>query len=59
MRFYKGHFHPNFDVRLVSDTQMGDITGGAIPEVFFVRHDSVVKAQRWDISSPWSSELGD
>jgi uncharacterized membrane protein YphA (DoxX/SURF4 family) len=56
---YKSHFNPNFDIRLVSNKEMANITGGYIPKVFFVRRDSVVRIQKWEISSPWSLELED
>ncbi|HTY60362.1 MAG TPA: MauE/DoxX family redox-associated membrane protein [Bacteroidota bacterium] len=56
---YKSHFNPNFDVRLITAKQMGEITGGGIPKLFFVRHDSVVRTENREIPSPWSEELDD
>jgi hypothetical protein len=56
---YKGHFNPNFDVRLVSGTQMKEITGGAIPKLFFIRRDSIIRTENREIPSPWSAELDD
>lgn len=51
---YKERFNPNFDIHLISNKEMKDITGGYFPKLFFVRRDSVVRILQWEIPSPWS-----